>query len=331
MLNIGHCHFGMWTCHVLTLRCPRSSFALAGPVVDPDPSAGWCLRVGAEPCLRCDRGRGGLAQDCGAGDDGVAVNARGRANGNRPCWLVSLARRELCRPPRRLQPDWRWRWFPVASIHSSRSCAPLFVRLISHFELVAATLTCAAMLARRAASSAVQYSRRRVLLSGGGRASLRGRCACASSSSSSSSGGGGGSGSAAAQLPQDARAPPEPEPEPEPESPLVRDINKAMAEMPFSCIGYVMACRYAVFFPVVGLVKALSLPVPTELALAYVLTRPLVKLRFPVELGVAALLAKAVPALTQVKVSALLGLLPPPSAHSSGPFYSVPDYLSGAF
>ena len=145
------------------------------------------------------------------------------------------------------------------------------------------------------------------------------------------------------------------EPEPEPESPLVRDINKAMVEMPFSCIGYVMACRYAVFFPVVGLVKAFSLPVPTELALACenaharsppqldlqgclsdrplafsdVLTRPLVKLRFPIELGVAALLSKAVPALTQVKVSALLGLLPPPSTHDTGPFYAVTDYLTG--
>jgi hypothetical protein len=43
----------------------------------------------------------------------------------------------------------------------------------------------------------------------------------------------------------------------------------------------------------------------------YVLTRPLVKLRLPVELGVAAVLARLCPPLTQIKVSALLGLLPP--------------------
>ena len=49
---------------------------------------------------------------------------------------------------------------------------------------------------------------------------------------------------------------------------------------------------------------------PPELAMAYVITRPLVKLRLPVEVGVAGLLAKLCPPLTQIKCSALLGVMP---------------------
>ena len=99
--------------------------------------------------------------------------------------------------------------------------------------------------------------------------------------------------------------------QPEPPA-LVGAINGAMSTHPIGCITYVMACRYAVFFPVLYTVRHLELAVPTELALAYVLTRPLVKLRLPLELGLAALLARLCPTLTQVKVSALLGLLPQP-------------------
>ena len=108
-----------------------------------------------------------------------------------------------------------------------------------------------------------------------------------------------------------------------------------MRAQPLTCIAYVMACRYVVFFPVVYCVRHFELAVPTELALAYVLTRPLVKLRFPIELGVAALLAWAFPALTKVKVSALLGLLPTASQSAAArrrlPFYSVADYLGACY
>jgi hypothetical protein len=108
-----------------------------------------------------------------------------------------------------------------------------------------------------------------------------------------------------------------------------------MSEQPLSCIAYVMVCRYAVFFPVVYCVRHFELMVPTELALAYVLTRPLVKLRFPIELGVAALLAWAFPALTKVKVSALLGLLPSASESAAArrklPFHSVADYVQASY
>ena len=87
-------------------------------------------------------------------------------------------------------------------------------------------------------------------------------------------------------------------------------INRAITAHPLACVGYVTACRYAVFGPAVFAIRTFGLPVPTELALAYVLTRPLVKLRLPVELGVARLIAKLCPPLTQIKVSALLGILP---------------------
>ena len=79
--------------------------------------------------------------------------------------------------------------------------------------------------------------------------------------------------------------------QPEPPA-LVGAINGAMSTPPIGCITYVMACRYAVFFPVLYTVRHLELAVPTELALAYVLTRPLVKLRLPLELGLAALLRR---------------------------------------
>eukprot|EP01043_Picozoa_sp_COSAG02_P023519 COSAG02_NODE_1259_length_13568_cov_747.342267_7_plen_392_part_00 len=126
-----------------------------------------------------------------------------------------------------------------------------------------------------------------------------------------------------------------PTPTPTTASGLVSGINRAMSEQPLSCIGYVMACRYAVFFPVVYCVRHFELMVPTELALAYVLTRPLVKLRFPIELGIAALLAWVFPALTKVKVSALLGLLPSASESAAArrklPFHSVPDYVQASY
>eukprot|EP01043_Picozoa_sp_COSAG02_P000183 COSAG02_NODE_3_length_74588_cov_108.368430_22_plen_275_part_00 len=142
--------------------------------------------------------------------------------------------------------------------------------------------------------------------------------------------GGGGGGGCCGDDDDDTSPPPS-----EGESGLVSGINKAMREQPLSCIGYVMACRYAVFFPVVYCVRHFELVVPTELALAYVLTRPLVKLRFPVELGFAALLAWAFPALTKVKVSALLGLLPSASESAAArrklPFHSVADYVQASY
>ena len=192
--------------------------------------------------------------------------------------------------------------------------------------LAVLTLPCRqpGMLLRRVTSSAAGSRR----LPGCSSVHLRvpHRCACASTASGGGASGGGRSGGDKERDSEHALPP---------ESVLVRGINEVMRAQPFSCIGYVMACRYAVFFPVVYCVRHFQLAVPTELALAYVLTRPLVKLRFPVELGVAALLSHAFPALTQVKVSALLGLLPTASeaaaARRERPFHTVTDYLVASY
>jgi hypothetical protein len=45
-------------------------------------------------------------------------------------------------------------------------------------------------------------------------------------------------------------------------------INRALAAHPLTCIGYVTACRYAVFTPVVFSIRQLGVPVPAELAMA---------------------------------------------------------------
>eukprot|EP01051_Picozoa_sp_SAG22_P002729 SAG22_NODE_124_length_18884_cov_34.149367_14_plen_217_part_01 len=92
---------------------------------------------------------------------------------------------------------------------------------------------------------------------------------------------------------------------------LADGISAAIVNHPLPCVLYVLGCRYVVFGPVVYAVRTFApAAVPAELALAYVLTRPLVKLRLPVELVVARVLAQAVPALGRVKVSALVGLMP---------------------
>jgi hypothetical protein len=144
---------------------------------------------------------------------------------------------------------------------------------------------------------------------------------------SASSGGGGSPGASGCGHSDDRSA--------RPANGLVCGINEVMQAQPLTCIAYVMSCRYVVFFPVVYCVRHFELAVPTELALAYVLTRPLVKLRFPIELGVATLLAWAFPALTKVKVSALLGLLPTASQSAAArrrlPFYSVAGYLGACY
>jgi hypothetical protein len=106
-------------------------------------------------------------------------------------------------------------------------------------------------------------------------------------------------------------APPSP-----PASPWwVAAINSSLAAQPLATFGSYALLDAASIAGVFSLYSALEAPIPVELPIAYGLSRLLRRVRLPVDLAAAALLARAVPALAEVKFTmALLPAAPPPSS-----------------
>ncbi len=103
-------------------------------------------------------------------------------------------------------------------------------------------------------------------------------------------------------------------------------VNAALEAQPLVTLGSYAAmdaCSMGVFF---YLYSFLSVDVPVELAVAYGVSRVLRRLRMPLDLAVGALLARAVPSLTEVKLLEVVqrplqqqlgGAAPPKSAASA--------------
>eukprot|EP00756_Hemistasia_phaeocysticola_P024218 Hpha_TRINITY_DN15935_c1_g1::TRINITY_DN15935_c1_g1_i1::g.71531::m.71531 len=87
---------------------------------------------------------------------------------------------------------------------------------------------------------------------------------------------------------------------------LVARTNDTVTAAPLTCLCYVGACRYAVI-----LLTCATLPpglVPTSVALAYAVTRPLSRLRVPLEMGIAVVLTHFWKPLYHLNLSPLVGL-----------------------
>lgn len=103
--------------------------------------------------------------------------------------------------------------------------------------------------------------------------------------------------------------------QPPPPPQIVLRTNVAVAAAPVTCLLWVVFCRYSIILATCAVLPHGAAPV--ELAAAYALTRPLVRFRIPVELALAALLARRWHPLTQFDLAPLLGL--PPGPRSSTP------------
>eukprot|EP00755_Sulcionema_specki_P019352 Sspe_Gene.69239::Locus_40810_Transcript_1_1_Confidence_1.000_Length_464::g.69239::m.69239 len=99
--------------------------------------------------------------------------------------------------------------------------------------------------------------------------------------------------------------------------PRVAEINEAIETHPTGCILYTAGCRMAVWGVTYLVITSSGLSVPMDLALAYVLTRPLKRIRAPLELAVAVGLSKAFPVLSQFHIASLFSNIGPFDSSSS--------------
>eukprot|EP00754_Rhynchopus_humris_P036390 Rhum_TRINITY_DN18529_c0_g1::Rhum_TRINITY_DN18529_c0_g1_i1::g.167678::m.167678 len=84
----------------------------------------------------------------------------------------------------------------------------------------------------------------------------------------------------------------------------VQKINHVITTNPFTCIVYMTGLRTAIFG--VGSIVCGAAGVPAEFALAFAVTRPLKKLRLPLDIAAAMLLARGMPALKEIEMSRLV-------------------------
>ena len=90
----------------------------------------------------------------------------------------------------------------------------------------------------------------------------------------------------------------------------MRRINAAFTDFPRASIACLLAAEMVSIYGVHALLVAAHVPVPAEFAVAFALSRTLRRARLPAELAGAAVLARAMPALRHVRVTALLDALP---------------------
>eukprot|EP01061_Rhynchopus_euleeides_P039375 TRINITY_DN67586_c0_g1_i1.p1 TRINITY_DN67586_c0_g1~~TRINITY_DN67586_c0_g1_i1.p1 ORF type:complete len:229 (+),score=40.06 TRINITY_DN67586_c0_g1_i1:44-730(+) len=84
----------------------------------------------------------------------------------------------------------------------------------------------------------------------------------------------------------------------------VSDINRVLRDSPFGCLFYIAGARGLLF--AAGSTVCKYAGVPHEFALAFAVTRPLKKVRLPLDLGGAVCLAKMVPRLKEIEMSRVI-------------------------
>ncbi|KAJ9446272.1 hypothetical protein DIPPA_35317 [Diplonema papillatum] len=81
-------------------------------------------------------------------------------------------------------------------------------------------------------------------------------------------------------------------------------VNNVLRRYPTTAFAYTAAVRYTIFG--VGSVVCSFVGVPTELALGFAVTRPLKRVRLPLDLASAYYLSRLVPTLAKIEISQLL-------------------------
>jgi len=98
---------------------------------------------------------------------------------------------------------------------------------------------------------------------------------------------------------------------------VVRRLNAAFETHPVASIACLLTSEMASIYGAHALLLAAHADIPASFAVAFALSRTLRRARLPAELALAAGLARLVPALRAVRVTALLNALPAPRAATS--------------
>lgn len=88
-------------------------------------------------------------------------------------------------------------------------------------------------------------------------------------------------------------------------------FNEAIWRSPIAAGAVMLGAEMVGVFGCYGAILALGIPVSAEFALAFAISRPIRKIRLPVEILVAEGMARAVPVLTKARISRLLAVMTP--------------------
>ena len=91
---------------------------------------------------------------------------------------------------------------------------------------------------------------------------------------------------------------------------LVNRLNLAISNHPYESLISLIGLEIATIFGCYGAILASDLHFSPEFALAFALSRPLRRVRFPLEVAVAAALSKVLPSLCAIKISNLAAVIP---------------------
>ena len=91
---------------------------------------------------------------------------------------------------------------------------------------------------------------------------------------------------------------------------LAGRLNSSFSSWPRSSVACLLGCEILSIYGSHTALVAAGVSVPPEFALAFALSRPFRRMRLPVELLGAGVLSRAVPALTEVKLTGLTAGLP---------------------
>ena len=86
---------------------------------------------------------------------------------------------------------------------------------------------------------------------------------------------------------------------------FINGINRVTTNHPLSCLGYLFGARLMIF-SLGSMTLGTAGILPAQFALAFAVTRPLKRIRFPLDMAGGVALSKAFPVLTEIKVTNLI-------------------------